>query len=124
MERENAQSWMTEEYAKMPDNEKYLTAFYFTITTITTVGYGDISAGTIVEKVGCIFLMILGVISFSFACAQLSTILQNFDSNEARLRMKLRMLSRLQFDYDLPLKLCSDIVKNLRSTYKVDVDEK
>lgn len=60
---------MTEEYKAMPDNEKYLTAFYFTITTITTVGYGDISAGTFTEKIGCIFLMLLGVISFSFACA-------------------------------------------------------
>ena len=67
---------MTEEYKLLPDNEKYLTAFYFTITTITTVGYGDISASTLIEKSGCIVLMLLGVISFSFACAQLSTILQ------------------------------------------------
>lgn len=62
-------SWMTDEYKDISDSEKYLTAFYFTITTITTVGYGDISAGTSAEKIGAIFLMILGVISFSFACA-------------------------------------------------------
>lgn len=30
----------------MSEGEKYLTSFYFTITTITTVGYGDISGGT------------------------------------------------------------------------------
>lgn len=29
--------------------EVYSTAFYFTVTTITTVGYGDMSAGTFQE---------------------------------------------------------------------------
>ena len=53
----------------MSDGEIYLTAFYFTVTTISTVGYGDISGGTMTEKIGAIFLMLFGVISFSFACA-------------------------------------------------------
>jgi len=53
----------------MSEGEQYLTSFYFTITTITTVGYGDISGGTSAEKVGAIFLMLFGVISFSFASA-------------------------------------------------------
>ena len=33
-------------------------------------------------------------------------------------------MSRLQYDYEVPLALCSDIVKNLKSSYQVDVDEK
>ena len=120
----NENSWMTEEYREMPDKEQYLTAFYFTITTITTVGYGDISGGTIAEKIGAIFLMILGVISFSFASASLSSIMHDFDSNAASLRDKLNTLRKLQQEHELPLKLCSDIVKNLKSTYKIDVDDK
>ena len=79
----------------MPDNEQYLTAFYFTITTITTVGYGDISGGTLAEKIGAILLMILGVISFSFASASLSSIMHDFDTNEASLRDKLNTLRKL-----------------------------
>jgi len=45
----------------MDGRELYLTAVYFTITTLTTVGYGDMSASTNTEKV---FLSIFMIISF------------------------------------------------------------
>jgi len=93
----NDKSWMTDEYKIMPHHHQYLVAFYFTITTITTVGYGDISGGTVSEKIGAIILMLLGVISFSFASASLNSILQAFDSSEAKiLREKLLTLKKLQ----------------------------
>ena len=41
-------SWMTGLEDK-PKSQLYMTSFYFTITTITTVGYGDMSAGTFTE---------------------------------------------------------------------------
>ena len=57
------------------ENHLYLTAFYFTVTTITTVGYGDISGGTASEKVFCIIIMVVGVVSFSFASGSLASIM-------------------------------------------------
>ena len=79
----------------MPDGERYLTSFYFTITTITTVGYGDISGGTMTEKIGAIVLMLLGVISFSVASASLYSIFDSFDKGEAALREKMQLLRKL-----------------------------
>lgn len=73
----------------MSTGEQYLTSFYFTITTITTVGYGDISGGTMVEKIGAIILMLLGVISFSVASASLYSIFDSYDKGEAALREKM-----------------------------------
>lgn len=59
----------------------YLTSIYFTVTTVTTVGYGDISGNqTSIEKVFCILMMALGVISFSYASGSLASIIQNYDS--------------------------------------------
>ena len=37
-------TWMDGSIKDLPLKEQYLTAFYFTITTFSTVGYGDISA--------------------------------------------------------------------------------
>jgi len=76
----------------MTDSEQYLTSFYFTITTITTVGYGDISGGTPSEKIGAVLLMILGVISFSVSSASLTSIFSQYDQNEAAIKEKLEML--------------------------------
>ena len=118
-------SWLTEEYQKMSEAEQYLTSIYFTITTITTVGYGDISGGTSSEKFAAIILMLLGVISFSVASASLASIFASFDNDgEAALKEKLNLLRKLQAEYELPLKLCSDIVKNLRGGFSAEQDDK
>lgn len=57
---------------KMDINERYWISVYFTITTITTVGYGDISGSNITERLFCIFLMISGVVAFSYATGMLT----------------------------------------------------
>jgi hypothetical protein len=59
----------------MPDAELYMTSFYFTITTIVTVGYGDITAISVIEKMVASVLMITGVIAFSFATGTLASII-------------------------------------------------
>ena len=50
----------------------YMTSFYFTVTTITTVGYGDMSASTFQEQIVCSFIMLIGVIAFSMASGALT----------------------------------------------------
>jgi voltage-gated potassium channel Kch len=55
--------------------ELYITALYFTVTTITTVGYGDISGTNTTERLVSIFLMILGVVFFSFSTGALTSII-------------------------------------------------
>lgn len=70
-------------YAKgivdMDDYNLYVTSFYFSITTIVTVGYGDITAINAGEKILACFLMIFGVVAFSFATGALSSIISNID---------------------------------------------
>jgi hypothetical protein len=73
-------TWMEGDIFLMPPGEKYLTSIYFTVTTITTVGYGDVSISTKTEKVFCILSMLVGVISFSFASGSLASILSTIDN--------------------------------------------
>lgn len=61
----------------MNDADLYITSFYFTVTTIMTVGYGDITAFSMIERVICIFLMLIGVVAFSFATGAISSIITN-----------------------------------------------
>jgi hypothetical protein len=59
--------------------EIYITSLYYTVTTMTTVGYGDINGANTVERAVSIMIMLIGVIAFSFATGSLSSILSNYD---------------------------------------------
>ena len=87
-EEANDLSWMDDytiniEYSS--DALVYFTSLYFTITTITTVGYGDISGENIIEMIVSIVIMLIGVMAFSFATGSLSSIISNYDHAHAKL---------------------------------------
>jgi len=58
----------------------YISAFYFTVTTLVTVGYGDITAYSKEEKLFSIALMLLGVVSFSLSTGTIASIISSYDS--------------------------------------------
>ena len=55
--------------------EKYIISIYFCISTMTTVGYGDLSPNTTIEQIFGIFIMVLGVLVFTFISGSLSSII-------------------------------------------------
>jgi hypothetical protein len=61
-----------------------------------TVGYGDIHAVNTSEQLLAIILMLIGVISFSFATGAISSIITNQDSAEAKLKEKMQTLESIQ----------------------------
>jgi hypothetical protein len=63
------------------DLNLYFVSFYYTVTTILTVGYGDITATNMGERIITIFLMLIGIVSFSFATGSLSSIMSNYDAS-------------------------------------------
>lgn len=83
-------------------------------TTITTVGFGDISGGTNEERIFCIFLMILGVLAFTFTTSSLSTLITNMDSRNAKLKTRISQLNALNSKYNLSLRLYHKIEKVLK----------
>lgn len=120
MDESGEPNWMD----NMGEHEsKYLTAFYFTVTTITTVGYGDISGGTDTEKVFCIFIQVIGVIGSSVASGTLASIMTSYDSKNAILSSKLTKLKKLKSDFNLPLELYGQITQSLTVNYgQIDQD--
>ena len=61
----------------VPFQEKYITSLYWAVTTITTVGYGDISATNFAEKCFAIFALFAGVILYSLFIGIVQEVLAN-----------------------------------------------
>lgn len=49
----------------MEDKDLFLYVLYFTLTTLTTVGYGDYSATNAYEAIFICFILVAGVAFFS-----------------------------------------------------------
>ena len=59
----------------MSTGEIYITAIYFTTTTLTTVGYGDFSGNTLAEKSFLIAIMIISFGVFTLAIGNVTSLL-------------------------------------------------
>jgi hypothetical protein len=81
--------------------ELYTACFYWTVTTITTVGYGDISAYNPEERIFCSIIMIIGVFLYSYTIGSLSTLLANLDASKEKLNRKLEVLIDLSKEYKI-----------------------
>jgi len=62
----------------------YLGALYWTITTLTTVGYGDVTPTTSSQTVYAMALMLLGVGLYGFVIGNMATLLTRMDMAKAQ----------------------------------------
>ena len=66
-------NWINnDKYNQYTDKQLYIAAYYYTVTTVTTVGYGDISGSNSGEKIFCMILMVVGVVFFSIVSGYLA----------------------------------------------------
>jgi hypothetical protein len=64
-----------------PDHmAEYIKAFYWTLTTLTTIGYGDISAKTSVQMLFCSFAEVIGVGFFGYVLSNVASVLARLDA--------------------------------------------
>jgi len=67
-------------YLPLSDYELYVLSTYFIMTTITTVGYGDVKAETAVERVYAMLVMAVGVSFFTLLSGALASIMTAHDN--------------------------------------------
>ncbi|OMJ79125.1 hypothetical protein SteCoe_20916 [Stentor coeruleus] len=79
----------------------YIVSLYWSITTLVTVGYGDISATNIPERCYCFVVMIIGIILYSYTISSISNIISAMDTRKAILNKKLDLLAHIARKYKI-----------------------
>ncbi|XP_065108416.1 voltage-gated inwardly rectifying potassium channel KCNH7-like [Paramisgurnus dabryanus] len=69
--------------------DKYVTAFYFTFSSLTSVGFGNVSPNTNSEKIFSICVMLIGSLMYASIFGNVSAIIQRLYSGTARYHMQM-----------------------------------
>ena len=96
---------------------QYLSAFYWAIATMMAVGYGDISAETVDERLFAIVTQLIGAICFGFIIATVSVILETFDPCGTAKRERLEEMMRYAHEKQLTLDLQRRMRRHVNYTF-------
>lgn len=94
--------------------DRYIASMYWAFTTMTTVGYGDISATTRCERVIAIFGMIVGGFVFSGIIGTMAEVMANTDLSKKSHAHKMESVSAFIRDARLPQKYLKDALAFFR----------
>lgn len=103
----------------LSENERLVTVCYFALTTLSTVGYGDLYAISNTEMVFTVTTMLMGVAFFSYIMGNFIDIISNYQEKMGEvditedLHRWLQLLTRFTGKTPLNLNLVELIEKNL-----------
>ena len=85
---------------------KYITSFYFLLTTMTTVGYGDIICISSIERIFHIILLAIGTIIYTFLVSKIGNHLRIQSHEKIKLIKDLHILESIRISNPkMPYKL-------------------
>jgi len=102
----------------------YLGAFYYSLTTMTTVGYGDVHPYSNLERIVAMFLMLNGGFMYAYIVSSLTSIVTMEDSNAKHAREKLDAVASYIVKMDLPQDLGRRVRRYFRARKAEAMDER
>ena len=97
---------------------KYIASFYFMITTMTTVGYGDIVCISSIERIYHIFLLVIGTLLYTFLVSKIGNYLRDESYEQIKLSKDLNILENIRITYPtMSFNLYSKIKSHLLSIF-------
>jgi len=89
----------------------YIDAIYWCITTLTTVGYGDIFPATDLQKILTMIAMIFGVILYGYVIGNIASLLSNIDVIKTRFLKRIKDVNSFLSYNSVPKRLRGKVQK-------------
>ncbi|CAE7221994.1 Kcnh5 [Symbiodinium natans] len=108
------QTWVTKHLpSEFSVSEGYVYSLYFTLTTMTTVGYGDITPANLGEICFALLLLLIATVVFATVMGYLTDMIANVNSERNQQAEKILMLSNYMTWRNIPPHLYKAIRRHL-----------
>ena len=92
----------------------YLEAFYWTVTTLTTIGYGDITPEEPIQFAYVIVVMLMGAAIYGFIIGNIANIIANIDVAKSQFRERIETIDTFLKYRNIP----QDLQKRILDYYQ------
>jgi CRP-like cAMP-binding protein len=99
---------------------EYLAAVYWSLTTLTTVGYGDITPSSDAERVFSIFSMAIGGAFYGYVVGAITTVVASSDLNQSAYHERMDLIYAWMGHHNLP----KATQRTVRQYFKAFLSEK
>ena len=106
-----------------PPSVQYLSALDWAFQTLTTVGYGSVTAGTYQERFFNLIWMLFGVGFYSFTIGNLSSIIASIDVKAEYLKYRLQILSTFVRRTNMPAAIENNVKRFLDNNKDEELKE-
>jgi hypothetical protein len=95
---------MVDEDGLMAQNvpEPWISSMYWAVTTMSTIGYGDISPATGPERICGMFLMVIGCAFFAWVTGRITQLMTTKTASETRFDEVMEDLDIFMYTRDMP----------------------
>ena len=109
-----------------PTGEAYLTSIYWALTTMSTIGYGDIRAYNNTERVVSILVMLMGSVVLISGMTNvingMANMVAQLDSQNLRAKRKIDEVKAMMLDVGMPMGLIRRTLRYYETYYNESTD--
>lgn len=95
----------------------YINSLYFAIVTIITIGYGDVTAQSDIEKLFVILMAFLSCNNFAYSINQIGNILNEYNIKKQNFRKNISEINKFMREREVPKDLQGKARKYLEYVY-------
>jgi len=109
-----------EDNTNLTDLSSYITALYFTTSSLTSVGFGNVSANTDAEKVFSILIMLIGALMHAVVFGNVTAIIQRMYARRSQYQTRLRDLKDFFKLHQIPKQLRQRMSDYFQTTWSLN----